>query len=1166
MKVKLLTFVALLSAGMLAVWLLLPQKGPGGGAAGTTERAAALRATGAAGDTDREDALLAEVVGAGGSPATDTAGEGLSADGQRLAVAAPGEAPLPTWPDAETRWLEAYVVLPEGTPSNEQAFVAALAVEVPADELFGDSGPFVALAEGREVRRVAQVLAGAAVGLDGIARLALPPGTNEAWLAVGGRYVHSLEAQRFDLTTATQPVRLRPALGAWITGVLRSSERSPASAVQVELAWSITTALRLGTASAGDLDREVKSDAEGRFEFRAVPVGRPIQLATDESSLARYFSEDLTLKAGEHRDLMLTLTAGGTLRGRVVDESGNPLQGAEVAVVGREFFGSPTEKLREVNSAADGRFELAGVTPGDVWLRGEQDGYQTQLGVKYQLNDGQVLEVADIVLGRGLAIAGRVAFPDGRPAAGARIELKPDLGENVAGSPVDPRAFIGAGNDAEADQNGAFAITGLGAGPWAVTVEHKVAADGENSQVGRWTAHQALVRAPREDLALTLEPPVNLMGTVTDSQGLPITAFRVRGERAGSQWYMPPSETEQEHFESAEGSFVLTGLRSGDWTFTVEAEGMARSAELALKLPVDEAQKFVLYRPVTLTGRVLDPFGAPVAGAEVAKELEGTEVFEAVQGRGDWLKAVSDEEGNFELAGMAPGTGSLVAKKDGWAPSAASPYELSEGQSLEDVVLTLRRGGTIEGEVFDSSGKPADGCMVILQLPTLEERRMTNADSLGRFEEAGLKPGTWQVQAFPGIKTFEAEDGKALDQVALMKVLKIVSVELADEAVEHVVLGAPPASPVRVRGRVTHSGAPLGDLLVSFIQGGSKGIAGLKVVKTQADGSFETQIDEPGDYLVTVQAVSTTGTQSSVEFRRAIPKVEEHELNLSLPLGRIVGRVVGPNREPLDNTRVTLTMQSGQVFGTIMGGQYEEAVTKADGSYEIRFLRPGTYTVAAGGSKLGGFLGEGQSLGREVQTAAVEEGGSVTLDFELELPGRVEGIVRDSASKPVAEASIFLRDGQGRLVELISFQATNATGKFEYEGLAPGEYTISARTKDQSSATNTAIRIRSGETTQADIAVDAGTMLLVSLVDTTDADIRSRVSVLDEQGREMSGMLSLTELMQRINGGLDDKVQRVGPLAPGTYEVRAFAEDGRSTSKKVTLSGQPERKLNLRLK
>jgi Carboxypeptidase regulatory-like domain len=1165
MKAKHLIFAVLILAGLLSIWLLLSDRGQDGSQVVPSGQATGL---GEASAPTAEPARLVEPAGSI-SPQADANPDELAQAEARRSLLVEVDAPLPTWPESETLWLETNVQLPDGTPAGERAFVVALSKSKSRNFIFGPKGPLAALAEGREVRRVENVLAGLPVEANGSARLPLPPGTAEVWLMVAGDYVYSLEPQQVKLASAPPRTLLRPVLGARVSGQVQAPNQEPAPGMEVVLDWSINAAFQLGSARAGRLDRTVLTDADGTFDFRAIPVGRPLTVATAESPYARQFSEDIGPLPGEHLKLNFALLTGGTLRGRVVDEAGAPVPGAEIEALGREFFGNPTEELRKSESDAEGRFELTGISPGSVWIATECEGFQEQISSKFELANGQTLDLPDLVLGSGLSLSGTIAFPDGTPAVGARISVKPDLGENIAGSPIDPRAFAGEGNDDQADEAGAFRIPGLGAGPWNVKAELQVPAEGGKVVGGRWAAQRSLVRAPGENLSIVLEPPVNLLGRVVNAQGEPVPAFTVRGEREGSQWYMPPSETESEEFEDPEGRFVLTDLSSGKWTFTVEAKGLARSEEVALELPTDSEQEFVLKLAVLLAGRVVDPSGNPVVGAEVSKELEGTEVLEAMQGRGDWPTALSDGEGNFQLEGLAPGIGSIVAKLDGWAPSAAFPYELTEGQAARDVVLTLRRGGTISGEVFDASGKPANGCLVIVQMPTMEERRMTNADSRGRFEEAGLKPGSWQVQAFPGIASMEAEDGKAMDQMTLIKALKMTTVELADEAEEHVILGAPPADPVRVFGRVSLSGEPLSEALVSFLQGGGAGLESLKIANTKSDGRYEVQLDEPGEYLVTVQTIgagNSMGMQNSIEFRRTIPKAKEHELDFAMPLGRITGSVVGPNRKPLADARVTLTMQSGQVFGTMMGGQYHETKTKSDGTYEILFLRPGEYTLAAGGMLLGGLLGQEPGQGRDVKTVAIAEGATVTVDFQLEAPGSVTGVVRDAAGKPVPEASIFLRDEQGRLLELFSFQTTNASGKFEYDGLAPGEYTVTARTKTLSSSASATVLVRAGESTETTVVVDGGTLLLVALTDTSGADIPSRVSVLDEAGREVNGMLSLAELMERINGGLDDKVQRVGPLPAGTYEVRAFADDGRSTSKKVTLSGQAERKLNLRLK
>ncbi len=1082
-----------------------------------------------------------------------------------------------TWPAEQTRWIALRLITPAGTPAEEHVEAVALAANGPTSELYGKDGPVAALRAGQQggqsggERR--EVLGTAAFERDGTARIGLPPEATEAWLIVAGDYLYSLEARRVELAAPgadpREIVELRPLLGARITGRVRTPAGSPDAAragVELQLDWSINAALQLGAAGREELDLETVSDAEGRFEFRAVPVGKP-QTLTTRSTLARSFSADLAAAPGEHLQVDLVLAAGGSVRGRVLDESGAAIVGAEVQALGREFFGNPTDELRETESDAEGRFTLPNLTPGKVWLRLEHADYQEFLSVPFELADGEQREHGDIVLNEGLVVAGRVTFPDGSPAAGTRVSVEPDLAENVAGSPMDPRMYIGAKNKAEADETGAYRIKGLGTGPWIVAARLELDGTQSARAPGRWGASVGLVRAPALETHLSLEPPVTVSGTVLDGQQQPVADFTLHAERAGSQWYMPPSEEKDQPFEDADGRFVLTDLRSGDWTFRAEAEGYANSAKVALTLPSDEPLALVLLRPIVVAGTVVDPDGKPVAGAEVSKELEGIEAILAMQGQSDWPVARSDDEGAFRLEGMPPGAGSIAAKKDGFAPSAGVSLELGEGEEKLDLVLALRRGGTISGEVYDAEGEHAAGSIVILQMPTLEQRRFTNTDARGGFSESGLEPGTWQVQAFPGVGSLQSEDGRPLDQAKLIAVLKMATVTLDDGELEHVVLGAPPEDPVRVHGRVTLAGEPVPGALLSFVPADGAGLDKLKLQTLDAQGRYELQLDAPGSYLLTVQDTGTPGRQNSIEFRRTIPEGPETRLDLELPLGRISGRVQDTRGEPVSGARVTVTMQGGLVFGTVFGGHYTEAATDGSGHYQIPWLRPGSYTVAAGGAFLGGALGEGKALGREVRSVELGEGEAKGgIDFRLEQPGSVRGTVRDGAGQLVAEASIFLRDDEGRLVELFSLASTNASGTFEYPGLAPGEYSVTARTKSLASSAGVPVRVRSGESSEVTVVVEPGTLLFVSLEDASGTDLPSRVSVLDDKGRELNGMMGLAELMERYSAGLGEAVQRVGPLPPGTYEVRAIAEDGRTAERPVSLTGQAERKLKLRLK
>ena len=53
--------------------------------------------------------------------------------------------------------------------------------------------------------------------------------------------------------------------------------------------------------------------------------------------------------------------------------------------------------------------------------------------------------------------------------------------------------------------------------------------------------------------------------------------------------------------------------------------------------------------------------------------------------------------------------------------------------------------------------------------------------------------------------------------------------------------------------------------------------------------------------------------------------------------------------------------------------------------------------------------------------------------------------------------------------------------------------------------------------------------MAAEFMDPTGSDVLSRISVIDAEGREMNGMLGLTELLERYTGGLGSSVQRVGP-------------------------------------
>jgi hypothetical protein len=735
-------------------------------------------------------------------------------------------------------------------------------------------------------------------------------------------------------------------------------------------------------------------------------------------------------------------------------------------------------------------------------------------------------------------------------------------------------AMQGAEGEAETDAGGRFEVTGLGKGPFTVTASAEprdATGDGEQRA---WRARSDGVAPGTSDLELVLEPPLGIAGRVVDARGDPVPKFEVKARTVGTGMFSKlGAEVVASEFSDEEGDFALSGLRSGKWEVTAVAEGFAPSEPAAIELPRDAGAPLAieLLRASAVAGVVVDAAGAPAAGAEVTLKLELNAILAQV---GDDSaappKATSDEEGRFELTGLVPGDHALIAKRADAAPSEPVALAVEPGARTEGVVLRLRLGGTLTGDVYDKEGKLAAGATVIAQNPTdYTTQRFATCDGEGRFRMEHVAPGTWQVinLRFDQLSESPGDDGAQL--MSALSDMRMATAEIVDGEETHVVLGAPPKNPVEVRGRVVLGDKGVPGVFVSFLADGRPGLEHMRFVTTDGDGAYSLQLNEPGGYLVTVQKVAGAGEQQSVSDFVGVPEVERFDHDVSLPVGGIAGTVTNADGTPAARVRVSLSIEGALPNASLIGEQYAEISTDASGRYELVWLKPGTYTVSVGGAALGGMFGadSGVAARQSRSGLAIESGDWLRgVDFRLSQPGEIAGTVVDSNGRPVAGATIFARDASGTPLERLSMVQTDAAGRFRYLGVAEGSYTLIARTAAEVSSSPTAVSVRAGAASEATLTVAPGTILIVSLSDRDGNTIEARFSVLDEAGNQVNGVMSLTDVMEAMQkGSFSSREQRVGPLPPGKYRVSASTSSGASVNKPVTLTGQAERRLNLRL-
>lgn len=1071
--------------------------------------------------------------------------------------------------DGAGRRIAGRVRLPSGSPADETLRVVALRAELAPRLVYGTGGALADQAAGKDGVRKETVLGAAPVRPDGGFELALAS-SDDVWLALDGRFLSSAQVER--VPAGASEVELAGVLGGCLVGHIALPGGRPDAALFADLDVELGPDDRnFSMASLGStplFPRRATLDAEGRFELRALPPEASHVLEVRAKTFADTRVAGLAFEPGRVRELTCTLVIGATLRGVVRDEHGAPLSGVQVGAAESAMWGFPGERLAEATSDAEGAFALEHVAPGKCLLIAKKDGFLESQPEKLELADGQSRDGLALVLPSGAAIRGRARLPDGSPAAGAAVKVSFDP-EALTGMGA-LNAARGASGSAQSDPDGRFEVTGLGKGPFQVSAS--LEREGTDGVKDSWKAKVGSVKPATEDLELTLAAPSALSGRVQDLAGKAVPKFSVRATQASAAYFMP-GESRLETCDDPEGDFVLRGLEAGKWKLAASAEGFGPMTPLELTLPRAEAEPLVLVLApaATIAGTVVDPSGAKVAGASVTLQTSMAQRIQSMRDASPSPETQSEADGAFLLSGLAPGTSLLVAQKQGFAGSEPVAVETSAEAPAGDVVLRLRNGALVTGEVYGRDAKPVAGAQIMAQEPSTMNIEMKRSDAAGRFRFEHLTPGGWTITAMLEGAEVDADGSAAEASASFMENMRIAMVTLEEGEEEHVVLGAPPKDPVRVRGTVRHGDRPVGEGLVTFVGEGSKGLEAFKMASLGADGRYEAELGAPGRYLVTVQVTAGGGTfqQNNVEYSEVVPEAEEHVLDFELPLGAVRGTVRVPRDASAAGTRVTLAAEGGIESGTLMGGQYAEAVTDEEGRYSFDYLRPGTYAVAAGGALFGGAFGGKSQAGRLVRSGlSVEEGRALEgVDFTLEEPGDIGGRVVDSAGAPIKDVALFVRDSSGRLLDRFSMITSGADGTFTYTGVAPGEYVVSARGKGMASAESAPVRVEKGARAAVELVLYPGTKLVLEVVDDEGAPLQARVSVVDEHGRELQGMLSWTEMMSGFGeGGFDSSKQTVGPLPPGAYTVTAVTADGKKTSKPVTLDGQPERRLRLRLR
>lgn len=542
------------------------------------------------------------------------------------------------------------------------------------------------------------------------------------------------------------------------------------------------------------------------------------------------------------------------------------------------------------------------------------------------------------------------------------------------------------------------------------------------------------VEAPEPPTVVDAPVERRLRGRVVDPDGAPVPAFRVH--LLVVQDYSNVTDPVSRHFETSDGFWVWEDPPAGLHELFIEAPGYS---VWRARQPVDTAPEFVevadarLDRGLAITGTVYDrETGRPVEGAAVVCEadlplsvipLDPAEL-EALNLTG---VVHTDADGVFRLPNVSRGKQILRASAAGFGPRWSRVLEVTPSEPAPEVTFELEPGASVSGHVYASDGSPWAGAHLVsttVDMGGRQERMSYNfgvTDEEGRYEIADL-PRSMMVVVLLG----EEYEGGFPPQV---QPVNLTSVESATVDFGSAVSGT------RLFGRLLDpDGSPLARVPLSILhegvdpRGGSEGWVG-----GASDGegrySFDQVLPGVNQFCVT----SDLGESVTVVDAVDVPDWFEFEHDVRLGRKRIHGQVTDAAGEPVFYAAVIAEKLGEDGAPTRFAAK---AMTNLDGSYSIRYLKPGVYRVT--------IYPTSSEAPKAVPRVEVEDADEeLRVDVALESGAVLELTVVDVAGRPVAEALVATVDPRtGEAYEQPYLSSTDADGRLQLLPGAPGPLII----------------------------------------------------------------------------------------------------------------------------
>ena len=423
-------------------------------------------------------------------------------------------------------------------------------------------------------------------------------------------------------------------------------------------------------------------------------------------------------------------------------------------------------------------------------------------------------------------------------------------------------------------------------------------------------------------------------------------------------------------------------------------------------------------------------------------------------------QVLSDAAGRFRFESVQPGKYALCGEAQGFVAAvpdgerAAPPSALvnvAEGQDVKDLAVRLQPYGVLAGTVLDESGEPVRNATVyagrykysragkkLYDGETVAQR----TNDRGEFRVYDVPPGRWYLEVSRSIETPKTtgrlhgapdEESYPLTYYpGVWQESEAAAIEVAPGAeLANFEIRLRKARTWHIRGKV--SGAPGGQAQVRLH------FDNLWYITFPADGSFDLGSLVKGTHVLTAEVIYPDRLYSAPQ-QVTISDRDVNGVALRLEAGiTLKGSALVDGAAPSAVQGARLSLEP------VADGYPAGARVAADGSFAIEKLAPRTYWVSAGNKSI--YLKSMQFGDRDISSdgrvEVLPSCGPLTLRFGYDAAQLQGTIPMTPSALALIRVTLAPEGGLTDRADLFKMaDIDDATGAFQIEGIAPGDYKL----------------------------------------------------------------------------------------------------------------------------